>query len=70
VNDTKGLKGSVVVLIASIGAKNPTLLLLLIYEMEKFDKAVAKALVVIPLPSYISENAELEGSVVRFWSLI
>ena len=56
-NDTKGLKGSVVVLIASIGAKNPTLLLLLIYEMEKFDKAVAKALVVIPLPSYISEKS-------------
>jgi hypothetical protein len=34
--------------------------------MEKFDKAVAKALVVIPFASYISENAELEGSVVRF----
>lgn len=37
--------------------------------MEKLDNAVAKALVVMPLASYISENAELEGSVVRFWSL-
>lgn len=55
---------------ASIGAKNPSLLLVLMYEIEKFDNAVAKAFVVIPLPSYIRENAELEGSVVRFWSLM
>lgn len=70
VKDTVGLKASVDDLTASIGAKNPSLLLLLIYEMEKFDNAVAKAFVVIPLPSYISVNAELEGSVVKFWSLI
>ncbi len=61
---------SVAVFIASIGAKNPSLLLLLMYEMEKLDKAAAKALVVIPLAVYISENAELEGSVVKFWSLM
>ena len=64
------MNASVAVLIASIGAKNPSLLLLLMYEMEKLDKAAAKALVVIPLAVYISEKAELEGSVVKFWSLM
>ncbi len=50
-----------------MGLKTPRLLLELIYDIEKFANAFAKLLAVIPLASYMPENAELAGSVVRFW---
>lgn len=40
------------------------------YAIEKSLKAVAKLAVVSPLISYMEANAELDGSVVRFWSLM
>jgi hypothetical protein len=38
--------------------------------IEKFDKAIDTAILVIPFASNNDEKAELDGSVVKFWSLI